>query len=65
MQLAKRNGWYGCGVKAASALLLIRIFSRHLYLIRLPDEHAVELVEKQIARQREREQRENEGYGQA
>jgi len=44
---------------------VIKVVRYGLNISCFPDEHAVELVEKQIARQREREQRENEGYGQA
>jgi hypothetical protein len=44
---------------------VIKVVRFGLNIACFPDEHAVELVEKQIARQREREWRENEGYGQA
>jgi hypothetical protein len=42
---------------------VIKVVRYGLNIQCFPDEHAVELVEKQIARQKEREQRENEREG--
>ena len=51
---------YAANLIHKDSLSVIKVVRFGLYILCLPDEHAVELVEKQIAKQRERREQNEE-----